>query len=428
MTNEEGIITGATADFSGTNFTFNSGTSNIQMGTLTYIYEVDKVTFIGAGRTFYDVKLQILTKRLNTGGGFSDPKIILTGSNTYRNLELNSTWYVSGSTIKSYVSYIILSENQTVTGTFTTSSTTTSTAETRLYITPSTLVTITAANVSLLNVDFKNITGSGTATWTGTRIGNQGGNSNISFTVPRNLYWINGAGAWTTFSHWALTSGGTGGERLPLPQDNVFFDANSFSANNQQITTDFVVLGNDILVSNLSFNPIFYGFDAGVSDNYPISADSLTIQNSVQLRQQEILLIDFVISNAPITVSFVSSFSFITTGTFTANGSLGNLITLTASGSVISNISANTASVSYVVVDHNTALGNGIPFDDRIGGVDSGNNTNWLFAAGATWTLSIFDSINVIDNPSPQVFSPHRTEIDSTLKSVRSSLIPTASD
>jgi hypothetical protein len=63
------------------------------------------------------------------------------------------------------------------------------------------------------------------------------------------------------------------------------------------------------------------------------------------------------------------------------NGTVGNLITLFSSsaGSQI-NFSANLASVSYVDVIDNVATGYGAPFDNTVGGVDSGNNINWIFS------------------------------------------------
>lgn len=68
--------------------------------------------------------------------------------------------------------------------------------------------------------------------------------------------------------------------------------------------------------------------------------------------------------------------------TLSANGSAGNLILFRSNSASINRtrrVSANIATVSYVDVQDNIAAGNGIPFDDTVGGVDSGNNTNWLF-------------------------------------------------
>ena len=59
------------------------------------------------------------------------------------------------------------------------------------------------------------------------------GNSGISFTsgTPRTLFWVGGAGSWTDSTHWALSSGGSGGECLPTPIDSIVIDANSDTSN-----------------------------------------------------------------------------------------------------------------------------------------------------------------------------------------------------
>lgn len=64
-----------------------------------------------------------------------------------------------------------------------------------------------------------------------------GNNTGFDFsnTVGRNLYWVGGDGIWHDPVHWSLSSGGPGGECIPTPADNVFFDANSFSAAGQRV-------------------------------------------------------------------------------------------------------------------------------------------------------------------------------------------------
>lgn len=51
----------------------------------------------------------------------------------------------------------------------------------------------------------------------------------------RTLYWVGGAGSWHDEAHWSLSSGGPGGECVPTPVDDVFFDPNSFTGANQQV-------------------------------------------------------------------------------------------------------------------------------------------------------------------------------------------------
>lgn len=87
-------------------------------------------------------------------------------------------------------------------------------------------------------------------------------------------------------------------------------------------------------------------------------------------------------------------------GTFIANGAPGNLIRFDGNGSgtgvlpadTQGNITAAVANVSYVNVDHSLAGGAGSPFNNSIGGVNSGFNTNWTFPT----YIDVFDSITVL--------------------------------
>jgi gliding motility-associated-like protein len=53
--------------------------------------------------------------------------------------------------------------------------------------------------------------------------------------TPRALYWVGGTGDWFDPTHWSLASGGAGGACIPTPEDDVFFDANSFTAVGQRV-------------------------------------------------------------------------------------------------------------------------------------------------------------------------------------------------
>jgi hypothetical protein len=59
-----------------------------------------------------------------------------------------------------------------------------------------------------------------------------------------DYYWVGGSGKWSQYStHWATTSGGsTFYTQVPSPFDNVYFDANSFSASTNTLTLDQTVI------------------------------------------------------------------------------------------------------------------------------------------------------------------------------------------
>jgi hypothetical protein len=70
-----------------------------------------------------------------------------------------------------------------------------------------------------------------------------------------NYYWVGGSGSWSDLSHWATTSGGTGGLGIPnqpFTTDDVFFNsASGFTVGNATVTLDLAVAKNahDITVN-----------------------------------------------------------------------------------------------------------------------------------------------------------------------------------
>lgn len=97
--------------------------------------------------------------------------------------------------------------------------------------------TISAGAVTLNYCEFMDIVGSGAATWSGTSIGDAGGNNGITFTSPVTRYWVGNGGIWDNFTttNWSTSSGGTSGASPPLCHDSVIFDANSFSSSGQNV-------------------------------------------------------------------------------------------------------------------------------------------------------------------------------------------------
>lgn len=185
--------------YSGSNLTFNAGTSTISTnGTFN----------AGAGLTFYNVSLN---------GTSSTPNI--SGANTYNNLTLVGPTSAS-------VSAFTLNANQVVNGTFTATG---SNGNQRVLVRTNDFITqrtITAATVSLTDTDFQKITGAGGGSWTGTRIGNYGGNSGITFTTPKTVYWnLVGGGGTLGSVAWATSSGGTPATtNYPLGQDTAIVE------------------------------------------------------------------------------------------------------------------------------------------------------------------------------------------------------------
>lgn len=147
----------------------------------------------------------------------------ITGVNTFANLTVTGTVVIDA--------IIQMAADQTITGTLTLTGNATGN---RLWVqsdVPGTARTLTVnTTVTASRVDFEDIVGAGTASWNLSGItdgaGDCGGNSGITFTTPATKYG-RVAGNWSVTSTWSLTSGGSAGTTVPLPQDNVVLDANS---------------------------------------------------------------------------------------------------------------------------------------------------------------------------------------------------------
>lgn len=187
-------------DFSGTNLTLNAGTSTLNCsGGFNG----------GTGNTFYDLNLTMISA--------SNQQI--DGSSTFNNFTVTGPSSVG-------VKRITLSGNQTINGTLTAIG---SNGNQRIaflsldYITP---ITLSANSVSIVDVDFNKIIATGSASWSGTRIGNIGQNTGITFTAPKTVYWnLATGGDLYTATGWASSSGGTPATtNMPLGQDTAIIE------------------------------------------------------------------------------------------------------------------------------------------------------------------------------------------------------------
>jgi gliding motility-associated-like protein len=82
-----------------------------------------------------------------------------------------------------------------------------------------------------------------------------------------DYYWVGGSGNWSDYAHhWATSSGGnTFHIQVPQTIDNVFFDANSFSAANQSVTLDQTVVHcADMDWTGAQYNPKFTTTSANI--------------------------------------------------------------------------------------------------------------------------------------------------------------------
>lgn len=173
-----------------------------------------------------------------------------------------------------------ISGDVTITGTFTVNG---NSNVNRMLVTSNTLgtaSTITSAANSISNADFRDITGAGAGDWNLSAItglsGDAGGNSGITFTTAQTQYWVGNGGNWSDAAEWGTTSGGSGG-RVPLPQDDVIFDNNSFNGTNQTATVDMPRAGKSIDWS---------AYNENQGPNLNITGVGTTVYGSLTLNSQ----------------------------------------------------------------------------------------------------------------------------------------------
>jgi hypothetical protein len=214
----------------GSNLTFSAGTSVITFAT---------------GGT-----IQVAS----SGTTMAFATVILNGPNNYTMICLSTTFATltrTGSAVKT--AGLVLNQGVTVTGTFTVNG---NSSINRLIVQSNllgTTRTITAAVVVASYVDFMDITAAGAANWDLHAItggcGDCLGNTGITFTTRQTNYWVTvGAhGNWSDVTKWASSSGGAASSgRVPLPQDDVCFDANSINVANLNVTSDMPRWGRNI--------------------------------------------------------------------------------------------------------------------------------------------------------------------------------------
>lgn len=202
----------AAITISGVGSAFNSTeTTNLTIAanTATVTMSGAAANFIGGGKDWNGMTLKM------TGSGI---QVVNNPGGKLANLER------VGTAVKTDALEVTVGSALTVTGkaTFTGNSLTN-----RLLVsstTPGTIVAVTAAEVSLANVDFMDVKGEGAGKWEGTSVGNALGNEGITFTTPVTRY-AKAAGSFSSTAVWAATSGGAAGASVPLCHDTVKMDA-----------------------------------------------------------------------------------------------------------------------------------------------------------------------------------------------------------
>jgi hypothetical protein len=92
-------------------------------------------------------------------------------------------------------------------------------------------------SVNIGNLILQDIVATGNAVFTATYTVASGNTTGWAITPPPSgtFYWIGGSGDWNDPQHWSATSGGPAGTCIPFPNNDVKFDQNSFSGNNESV-------------------------------------------------------------------------------------------------------------------------------------------------------------------------------------------------
>lgn len=185
--------------------TLNMGTSTITGGDNTYVQD-------GSSNVYYNIVF--------TGDNCSITyNLTCTNLTVSKFLGFAKTAYVSTTSI-------------TVTGTFTAN------GSNPYRITLSGCgTTITAAAVSMSYVNFYKVTGAGAGSWTGTSIGDMGGNSGISsFATPKTVYAVSAGSPNWGDNIWSTSSGGSvSTANFPLPQDTAIINNSSCASGGEVV-------------------------------------------------------------------------------------------------------------------------------------------------------------------------------------------------
>lgn len=333
---------------SGTGLTLNENTSSIRISA--------SGTFAGNSDTYYDVQYGAAVAAT------------ISGTNTFTTLSITGT--------STKTCQMILSGNQTCTTSFTVAG---NSSTARMLIksdVKATARTITSASNVISNADFQDITGAGAGSWNLAAItglsGDCGGNSGITLTTGATQYWQSGAGSFnfSTVAKWFLaTNGGGGAGRVPLPQDDVVFDANSMTAGGVTVVGDMPRSGKNITWTGVTNTPAFNIGSAAKSIFGSLTlASGMTIVTGVTL------------------ITFEGRGSF----TLTSAGlSFISSITLDAPGGTITQQDAFSIGATLTLTVTSGTWSSGTNFTQTMGLLSSSNsNTRTINRNNSTSTLS----------------------------------------
>jgi len=314
-----------------TGMTFNANTSSITVGPTGV---TGGIAIMNAGNlTYNSVTFAV--------AGITNQSSQLTGSSpTFANLTV--TGNATTGAVFNLGTSITVTTTLTMTGN--------SAAINRLLIrstTPGTARTITnnsSGTTTFTNLDLQDVTGAGSVSWNLSAIsgnsGDCGGNSGITFTTARNLFWVGGTANWSGANKWSLTTGGTANQSNPLAQDNITFDGSSFSGAGQTVTLNMPRAGKNIDFTNATNSPTF-ATSLGAGFNGRIYG-SLTLISAMSISGTGALAFEGRGSNTYTTAGFATTWSL----TLIAPGGTLTLVGDFSTSASTANVSVNAGTLT----------------------------------------------------------------------------------
>lgn len=240
----------------------------------------------------------------------------------------------------------------------------------------------TAANIAVTtwstisDIDFQDI--SLNSSRSGTRLGNRGGNTNITFPAAKTVYWnLTGTQSWSATA-WATTSGGTpAANNFPLAQDTAIFD------NAGAATT--VTCSGSYAVGNVDFSGRTSAITASISDLYVIG--NWTNGSGVTLSGTGTL---FFTGRTPQTITSAgktwSSTFYI--GCAGSTVTLADALTSTGTGNGVNLVSGTFNSAGYNVTFTASAFSSQSPQIARTLAFGSGSNWSIGTSGVSAWAVN----------------------------------------
>ena len=395
----------STITLSSTTSGFSFGTTTINAGTSTITLTGDGGSCSAGGQTLNNVSF--------TSTGTADISIT---SFTCVNLTIQAPTLG--------VKKVICNGTLTITGTFTANSGSYTARTFFVSFNTGSNRTLTAATVAIAYCDFQDITGAGAGSWTGTSIGNCYGNTGITFTAAKTVYWnLAGTQNWSA-TGWATTSGGApAAANFPLAQDTAIFNNTGSVTGTITIdkawnigTVDMSARTTAMTLSTGSLPDVYGNWINGSGTTLSGTGDiTFTGRTTQQLTSasktftQSIAIDNLsgtVQCNDALTLGSTRSLTLYsgtlklaagttsTVGSFATSGTTLKYLQSTTVGTqaTISDASG-TNTVTYLSIKDSNATG-GATFDaSDASNVNAGNNTGWLGFASAS-TANFFFMFN----------------------------------